>query len=123
MYAFNYHRPASIEEAKKILAANAEAKLIAGGMTLLPTMKLRLAQPSDLVDLSGIDGLDAIKDTGSAIEIGAMADLLIVDYDPVKDLALLGAQDRTVFDGRLAEIDSIRVVMKEGVMIKNTLGQ
>jgi carbon-monoxide dehydrogenase medium subunit len=73
MYAFNYHRPSSIEEAKQILAANADAKLIAGGMTLLPTMKLRLAQPSDVVDLSGIDGLDAISDTGSAVEVGAMA--------------------------------------------------
>jgi carbon-monoxide dehydrogenase medium subunit len=73
MYAFNYHRPASIDEAKRILAANADAKLLAGGMTLLPTMKLRLAQPSDVVDLSGIDGLDAISDEGSALEIGAMA--------------------------------------------------
>jgi carbon-monoxide dehydrogenase medium subunit len=72
MYAFNYHRPASIEEAKQILAANADAKILAGGMTLLPTMKLRLAQPSDLVDLSGIDGLGAITDAGSAVEIGAM---------------------------------------------------
>jgi carbon-monoxide dehydrogenase medium subunit len=73
MYEFNYHRPASLDEAKQILAANAEAKIIAGGMTLLPTMKLRLAQPSDLVDLSAIDGLDAISDAGSAIDIGAMA--------------------------------------------------
>lgn len=73
MYSFNYHRPASIDEAKKILAANADAILLAGGMTLLPTMKLRLAQPSDLIDLSGIDGLDAISDAGTAIEIGAMA--------------------------------------------------
>ena len=55
MYTFNYRRPASLDEAKHILAANTDAKLLAGGMTLLPTMKLRLAQPSDLVDLSGID--------------------------------------------------------------------
>ena len=73
MYSFNYHRPASLDEAKQILATNVDAKLLAGGMTLLPTMKLRLAQPTDLVDLSGIDGLDAITDTGAAIEIGAMA--------------------------------------------------
>jgi carbon-monoxide dehydrogenase medium subunit len=73
MYDFNFHRPTSIDEVKQILAANADAKLLAGGMTLLPTMKLRLAQPSDLVDLSGIDGLDAIRDSGSAIEVGAMA--------------------------------------------------
>ena len=51
MYEFNYHRPASLAEAKEILSANEEAKPVAGGMTLLPTMKMRLAQPSDLVDL------------------------------------------------------------------------
>lgn len=72
MYAFNYHRPTSLAEAKRILAANADAKLVAGGMTLLPTMKMRLAQPSDLVDLGGIDGLTGIVDEGDAISIGAM---------------------------------------------------
>ncbi len=72
MYEFQYHRPASIDEASNILAGNEEAKLLAGGMTLLPTMKLRLAQPSDLVDLSGIDSLHGIKKDGGVIEIGAM---------------------------------------------------
>lgn len=72
MYDFNYHRPSSIDEAKQILAASEEAMLLAGGMTLLPTMKMRLARPSDLVDLSGIDGLDGIADNGDAIVIGAM---------------------------------------------------
>lgn len=72
MYEFNYHRPATLDEASEILAANEEAKIVAGGMTLLPTMKMRLAQPSDLVDLSAIDGLSNIKDSGDAIEIGAM---------------------------------------------------
>lgn len=72
MYEFQYHRPASIEEAKEILASNDEAKILAGGMTLLPTMKLRLAQPSDLVDLSAIDSLRGIQKDGQAIEIGAM---------------------------------------------------
>lgn len=72
MYEFNYHRPASLDEAKMILEANSEAKIIAGGMTLLPTMKMRLAQPSDLVDISAVDGLAGIADVGNAIEIGAM---------------------------------------------------
>ena len=72
MYEFEYHRPASIDEASKILASNDEAKLLAGGMTLLPTMKLRLAQPSDLVDLSDIDALRGIKMDGDVVEIGAM---------------------------------------------------
>lgn len=72
MYEFNYHRPGSLDEAKQILAANAEAKIVAGGMTLLPTMKMRLAQPSDLVDISGIDELGGIQDHGDSIEVGAM---------------------------------------------------
>ena len=72
MYEFNYHRPGSLEEAKQILAGNDDAKLLAGGMTMLPTMKMRLAQPSDLIDLSDIDELLGIEDKGDAIEIGAM---------------------------------------------------
>lgn len=72
MYDFNFHRPSSIDKVKKILGENGEAKVLAGGMTLLPTMKMRLAQPSDLVDLSKIAGLADIKDDGGAIEIGAM---------------------------------------------------
>lgn len=73
MYEFNYHRPSSLDDAKKILAGNDEAKLLAGGMTLLPTMKLRLASPSDLVDLGGIDELGGIRADGDTLRIGAMA--------------------------------------------------
>jgi carbon-monoxide dehydrogenase medium subunit len=72
MYDFNYHRPTSLDEAKKLLSDNEDAKAIAGGMTMLPTMKMRLAQPSDLVDLSGIESLHGISDDGDAIVIGAM---------------------------------------------------
>ena len=72
MYEFNYHRPSSLDEAKKILGDNDEAKLLAGGMTLLPTMKMRLASPSDLVDISNIEGLSDIKDDGDAVEVGAL---------------------------------------------------
>lgn len=72
MYEFNYHRPSSLAEVKKILGDNGEARVLAGGMTLLPTMKMRLARPSDLIDLSSLDGLSDIKDDRDAIEIGAM---------------------------------------------------
>ena len=72
MYEFNYHRPASIDEVRAILEGNDEAELLAGGMTLLPTMKLRLAQPSDLVDLSAVDGLGGILEESDGIAIGAM---------------------------------------------------
>ncbi len=71
MYDFNYHRPSTLAEAAK-LAGGADAKIVAGGMTLVPTMKQRLAQPSDLVDLGGIAELKGIKVDGNTLTIGAM---------------------------------------------------
>ena len=72
MYEFNYHRPESLQQARSILAGAREARLVAGGMTLLPAMKFRLARPSDLVDLAGIRELRGIRDAGDRLEIGAM---------------------------------------------------
>lgn len=72
MYAFNYHRPKSLDEAAKTVAEADDGKLIAGGMTLLPSMKLRLAAPSDLVDLASVEGLKGIQVSGNKVSIGAM---------------------------------------------------
>ncbi len=72
MYDFNYHRPSSLEEAAKILAGAEEGIPLAGGHTLLPTLKQRLAQPSDVVDLSGIAELKGISEAGNAVVVGAM---------------------------------------------------
>jgi aerobic carbon-monoxide dehydrogenase medium subunit len=72
MYAFDYSRPATIADAVKAYAANPEAKLLAGGQTLIPTMKQRLASPSAIVDLSGIRELKAIMREANSITIGAM---------------------------------------------------
>ncbi len=71
MYAFEYHRPASVAEAVRLLREKPEAKLLAGGHTLIPTLKQRLAQPSDLVDLGGIAELRGIREEGGALVIGA----------------------------------------------------
>jgi len=71
MYNFNYHKPQSLADAAK-LGAGEEAKFLAGGMTLIPTLKQRLAKPSDLVDLAKIAELKGIKRDGNAIVIGAM---------------------------------------------------
>jgi len=72
MYAFDYQRPQSVADAAKGLA-NPDAKALAGGMTLLPTMKQRLASPSALVDLNGLRELAAIARDGDNLVIGAMA--------------------------------------------------
>jgi carbon-monoxide dehydrogenase medium subunit len=72
MYDFQYHKPASVADAAKALGTSGETKLVAGGMTLLPAMKLRLARPSDLIDLAKIGELKGIKRDGNAVVIGAM---------------------------------------------------
>src|ERR1700743_1894935 len=70
-YQFEYHRAKSLSDAAAILAGNADAKLLAGGQTLIPTMKQRLANPPLLVDISGIKELSFIRVTGDAVVIGA----------------------------------------------------
>jgi aerobic carbon-monoxide dehydrogenase medium subunit len=83
MYEFNYHKPTSLDEVANLLSANEDAKLVAGGMTLIPTLKLRLAKPSDLVDLAAITSLRGITDAGDAIIIGAMTRHAEVERSPV----------------------------------------
>ncbi|NBS59947.1 MAG: hypothetical protein EBS65_23505, partial [Betaproteobacteria bacterium] len=58
---FAYHRPASVEEAAEVLSQNGENRILAGGMTLLPSLKHRLAAPPALVDLAGIGPLRGIS--------------------------------------------------------------
>lgn len=71
--SFEYHRPASVDEAVALLAEHGdEGRVIAGGHSLVPMMKLRLAQPSHLVDLRDLAELRGIREAEGAIEIGAM---------------------------------------------------
>ncbi|WP_437126590.1 FAD binding domain-containing protein [Pelagibius marinus] len=72
MYDFNHHRPASVEDAAKALTGASDGKILAGGQTLIPTLKQRLASPSDIIDLGGIAALKGIKEEGGNIVIGAM---------------------------------------------------
>ncbi|WP_018184771.1 FAD binding domain-containing protein [Kaistia granuli] len=71
MYETNYHRPKDLAEAQSLFASAAEGRYLAGGMTLLPTMKQRLAAPSDLVDLGRLEALKGIAVTTDTVTIGA----------------------------------------------------
>ena len=72
MYGFTYHRPQSVTDATQLLASNPEAKVLAGGHTLIPTMKLRLASPKAIIDLSQVTELRGIERKGNALVVGAM---------------------------------------------------
>ena len=70
--SFDYESPKTLNEAISLLASREDAKLLAGGHSLLPAMKLRLANPALLIDLGRIGGLDYIRDAGDHISIGAL---------------------------------------------------
>ena len=72
MRNFEFHRPQSLDDAVALLKGNDAAKLLAGGQSLLPVMKLDLAQPSDLVSLASIPGLKEIRSEGNDLVIGAL---------------------------------------------------
>ena len=72
MYKFEYHRPTSLDVAADLYAGGEEAAFLAGGQTLLPTLKQRLAAPTDLVDLSAVAELRGIEVGSDAVTIGAM---------------------------------------------------
>jgi aerobic carbon-monoxide dehydrogenase medium subunit len=72
MRNFEFHRPSSVADAVALLKGNDAAKLLAGGQSLLPVMKLDLAAPSDLVSLAGIGGLKDIRSEGDELVIGAL---------------------------------------------------
>ncbi len=85
MYApsFDYHRASSVAEAQKLLAANPGAKLLAGGHSLLPVLKLRLAAPSALIDLGRIAELKGVSAANGGVRIGAMTTHAEIATSPV----------------------------------------
>ncbi len=95
---FEYVRPSSVDEAVAILAADPDAKVLAGGHSLIPAMKLRLAAPGTVVDISRIDGLVGIDSRGG-VKIGAMTTYAaIVDSDKLADFSVLTEATKMVGD-------------------------
>lgn len=117
MFPFAYHRPTDLAAASALLAGNEEAKLLAGGQTLIATLKQRLASPSDLVDLARVPDLAGISREGDALAIGAMtchgevaASHLVLDAIPaLAELAALigdpAVRNRGTLGGSIANND------------------
>jgi carbon-monoxide dehydrogenase medium subunit len=72
MYAFQYHRPATLKDALSLGAQKSEGRYLAGGQSLVQAMKLRLSSPTDLVDLNALGDLKTLKAEASSVTIGAM---------------------------------------------------
>jgi len=108
--AFNYHRPASVAEAVGLLAEfGDDGRALAGGHSLIPMMKLRLAMPANLVDLAGIADLKGVRSDGNAVVIGAMttqhdligSDLLATKIPILRETSLVIADPQVRYLGTL----------------------
>ncbi|MEQ7847140.1 FAD binding domain-containing protein [Nocardioides kribbensis] len=115
---FDYLAPTTVEEAVAALAEHGDdAKILAGGQSLLPVLRMRLNAPEMVIDLNRIDSLRGITDDGDAIRIGAMTQHSVVEHDPlveehallihraVEHLADLQIRHRGTFGGALAHAD------------------
>jgi len=81
---FEYHAPASVDEALTILGRYAgEARVLAGGQSLVPMMNFRLARPTAIVDLNRIDGLAYVEEEGVIVRIGSMTRQRRLEFDPL----------------------------------------
>jgi carbon-monoxide dehydrogenase medium subunit len=116
--AFDYVRPSSVSEAVTALGeAGEDGKVLAGGQSLIPVLRLRLAYPSTIVDVGRIDEIQGVRDDGDAIVIGAMTthddvmhDALVQQYAPLIAQATATVADpqvrhRGTFGGALAHAD------------------
>ena len=109
MYEFNYHKASSIADAAAFLARNADAKLLAGGQTLIAAMKLRLAAPPDLVDLGAIAELRGVKVDGGTLTVGAMASHAAVaaSKEVTQSIPALAALAATIGDRMVRNMGTI----------------
>src|SRR2546427_7793580 len=115
--AFHYHRAASLKEASTMLSQlGDEAKVLAGGQSLIPLMKLRFASPKHLVDLNFISGTSYIKEEDGALRLGALTRHAEVEYsasaaklpilhDCASGIADVQVRNRGTIGGSLAEAD------------------
>ena len=78
---FDYHAPGSLDEALRLLGSLDDAKVMSGGQSLLPMLKLRLAAPANIVDIGRIPGLDSISEDGGCLSIGALVTEAALEAD------------------------------------------
>ena len=106
---FDYYSPSSLQEAIRLLRQNGEAKVLAGGQSLLPLMKLRLAAPTALVDISRLAGLSYIRDEVDYLAIGALVTHDAVEHDgTVKDrFALINDAVARIGDQQVRNLGTI----------------
>jgi CO/xanthine dehydrogenase FAD-binding subunit len=131
--AFEYARPKSLDEACAMLARSDDARIIAGGQTLVPLMAMRLARPRLLIDIARIDALAFVRREGEVVAIGASTRQCVLEHDPIvrADLPLLAkvmpfvghapTRARGTVGGSLANADPAAEIVLVAVALGATL--
>jgi CO/xanthine dehydrogenase FAD-binding subunit len=131
--AFDYARPASLDEACAMLADGDDVRVIAGGQTLVPLMAMRLARPKRLIDIARIPELAFVRREGDAVAIGATTRQCVLEHDPIvrADLPLLAkvmpfvghapTRARGTIGGSLANADPAAEIALVAVALGATL--
>lgn len=103
LHWFNYHRPATLDEAKALFAGADDGTYLAGGMTLIPTLKQRLASPSDLIDLGGLRELNSVVVTSDSVHVGALTPHAVVaaSSEVAATLPVLGEVASSIGDSQV----------------------
>jgi carbon-monoxide dehydrogenase medium subunit len=107
--SFDYQAPTTVEEALTLLGQSDDAKVLGGGQSLIPVLRLRLAAPEVIVDLGRIDSLRGVRDDGDAIVIGAMTPHAVVATDPLvrEHAAVLALATETVADPQVRHLGTL----------------
>ena len=139
---FDYHRPETLDEALALLAEHGDdARVIAGGQSLVPMMNMRLAQPGHLVDINAIEGLSYIRANNGSVEIGALtrhqqvekSSLLLQNCPPLpaaaRNIGHYALRERGTIGGSLAladpaaEFPLIAMLLDAEMSVRSTAGQ
>ncbi len=130
---FSYHAPESIEETVGLLASLENAKLLAGGQSLMPMLNMRYAQPDHLIDLNRVEGLSFIREQAGGLAIGAMTRQREVEFSPLiarlcpllaEALPLIGhrqTRNRGTVGGSLAHSDGAAEIPTVAAALDATL--
>jgi carbon-monoxide dehydrogenase medium subunit len=131
---FSYHDPRTVADAVALLGRLENAKLLAGGQSLMPMLNMRFVQPDHVIDLNGVEGLSNLREAGNALEIGAMTRQRDIEYSdlvrtrcPLMHEAILQVghrqtRNRGTLGGSLCQLDPAAELVAVTAALDATVG-